>query len=51
VSSLRVVEVLDVVGNGDREFDVGPGSLAVDQLSLVETVEALGEGIVIVLTG
>ena len=47
-----VVEPVDVVERRPFDvFDVAPGSLAVDQLSLVETVEALGEGIVIVLTG
>ena len=40
-----VVEPVDVVERGPFDvFDVAPGSLAMDQLGLVETVEALGEG-------
>ena len=34
MSSLRVIEVLDVVRNGDREFDVGDPALAVEQFDL-----------------
>ena len=41
-----VVEPVDVVERGPFDvFDVAPGSLAMDQLGLAETVEAFNEGI------
>jgi hypothetical protein len=43
-----VVEPVDVGEGGPFDVvDVLPGTLAVDQLGLVETVEALGQGIVV----
>jgi hypothetical protein len=43
-----VVEPINVVERGPFDlFDVAPGSFAMDEFGLVETVEAFGEGIVI----
>ena len=43
-----VVEPVEVVERGPFDvLDVAPGSLAVDQLGLVETVERFGERIIV----
>ena len=45
---VSVVEPVDVVERGPFDvLDVAPGSLSADQLGLVETVERLGERVVV----
>jgi hypothetical protein len=45
-----VVEPVDVVERRPFDvLDVAPGSLAMNQFGLVETVEALGEGVAVAL--
>jgi hypothetical protein len=47
-----VIEPIDVGEGGPFDVvDVLPGPSTVDQLGLVETVEALGQGIIVGLTG
>lgn len=43
-----LVEPVDVLGDGDLEVvDACPGALVADQLGLEQTVERLGEGVIV----
>src|ERR1700733_1733704 len=47
VQALGVVEVLDPLGDGDRQLDLGPPPLPVEQFDLHRAPERLHRGIVV----